>query len=151
MKTPSKLLVTLLLVSNCMAGAAWARGESEASAVASGLVVVIPVYVSVAGSVAVANSFANISNALNNETRWTVVGMDAKGNVTDLTLKSQDDQVTLKMAVQSAQVQKADVRLNQIVTAKRLGHHSFVLECNDTNLGVVTDSQSGLVRSKKLY
>lgn len=150
MKNPSKLLMALVVLNLCMSSEVRARNDSEASGVASGLVVAIPVYISVGGSVAVGNTFANISTALNNETRWTVAGMEAKGDMTDLTLKSQDNQVKLIVTVPSRQVQKSDMRLNQLVSAKRLGQHSFSLECNNTNLGVITDSQSGLVHSKKL-
>lgn len=150
MKTLPKLLLTVLVVNSCMVSHAWARGESDASVVASALVVVVPVYLSVGGSVAVGHSFANISNALNNETRWTVTAMETKGEKTDITLKSQDQQVTLALAVPTAQIKKADVRLNQIVNAKRLGHYSFSLECNNTPLGVVTDSRANMVHSKKL-
>ncbi len=76
--------------------------------------------------------------------------METKGDKTDMTLKSQDNKVTLALAVPAQQIQKADVRLNQIVTAKRLGQRSFTLACNGTPLGVVADKQASMIHSKKI-
>lgn len=146
-----KLLLTFLAAQSLWVGAAHAgNSESNYSAAASAVVVLLPVFLSVEGSTAVGNSFGNVSNALNQETRWTVTGLEAQGDKTHMTLKSQDNKATLTLAVPSKQIEKANVRLNQVVDAKRLGQHSFAIESNNTPLGVVTDNQAGLVRSKKL-
>lgn len=125
-----------------------AESLSDISVGARTLSVLVPVSLVIVGSEAVGNSFANISKALNDETRWTVTGMTIQGNKTLLTLKSQDQKSTLTVAVPTTQIVSADVRLGNVVEAKRVGQHSFQLDYNNKPLGVIADS--GMVHSKKL-
>jgi ATPase subunit of ABC transporter with duplicated ATPase domains len=148
MKTLQSLLAVLLLTNTMLVQTALAESPSEASAGASVISVLLPVSLVVIGSEALGNSFANISKALNDETRWTVTGMNVEGDKTLLTLKSQDQKSTLAVSVPTTQVTKADVRLGKIVEAKRVGQHSFELDYNSRPLGVIADS--GMVHSKKL-
>ena len=152
MSKRSALLIALFVSNGLMLQTASATESiseaSNASVAASALSVLVPVSLVVAGSEGVGNSFANISKALNDETRWTVTGMTMQGDKTLLALKSQDDKSTLTVAVPTAQVAKADVRLGTIVEAKRVGQHSFQLDYNNKPLGVIADA--GMVHSKKL-
>lgn len=145
---PAILSATLLFTSSLTAQADGPASPSEVSAAASMVSVLVPVSLVVVGSSAVEGSFANISKALNDETRWTVTGMQVEGKQTLLTLKSQDQKSTLTVSVPTAQVNQADVRLGNVVDAKRVGQHSFALEYNNKALGVIADT--GMVNSKKL-
>lgn len=152
MRKLSGLVIALLLSNGLMLQVALAESPSEASANTSAgvsaLSVLLPVSLVVLGSETVGNSFANISKALNDETRWTVAGMNIQGDKTLLTLKSQDQKSTLAVAVPTKQVNQADVRLGTVVDAKRVGQHSFQLDYNNKPLGIIADS--GMVHSKKL-
>jgi hypothetical protein len=149
MRKLSGLLIALFISNGLMVQtASAAQSASEASVGLSTLSVLIPVSLVVIGSETVGNSFANISQALNDETRWTVTGMTMQGDKTLLALKSQDQKSTLTVAVPTAQVASADVRLGAIVEAKRVGQHSFQLDYNSRPLGVIADAN--MAHSKKL-
>lgn len=150
MKNFATLIATLLIANGLTTNPVLAASDSEVSVAASTISVLLPVSLVVIGSQAVGNSFANISKALNYETRWTVIGMTTEGDKTLLALKSQDQKSTLTVAVPTANVTNADVRLNRIVNARRVGQHSFELAYNNTPLGVIADEKTDMVHSKKL-
>jgi hypothetical protein len=137
------------LTTHALAGSGPSEASVEGSALLVGSVMLVPLSLVVAGSQAVGMSFAQVSTALNAETRWTVTGVTVDGDKTQLTLQSQNKDTLLTVAVPTAQAQKTGIRPFQIVNAKRLGQHSFALEYNNMPLGVIADSNAGLTHSKK--
>jgi hypothetical protein len=143
---PNSLLLTVTL-SVCLStlpsfASQQTNGPSEASAAASvGLEVSVFLTGSlvVMGSEVVEASFANISKALNDQTKWTVTGLVADGARTKVTLRSVDNKATLELAVPTTQAVQAGLRLNGIVDAKRVGQNSFELAYQGATFGVLAD------------
>jgi hypothetical protein len=129
------------------------NGLSDASAAGSlavGSVVLLPLSLVVAGSHALGASFEKVSQALSNEPRWNVTHLQPEGDLTRMTLQSPNGVTTLQVAVPTAQIQKANVRVYRVVDARALGKHSYVLECDQIPIGVITDKKVGMAHSKKI-
>ncbi len=153
MKKTTLLLATVCALSSFAASAHReinpSAGSVQGSAALSAAVVLVPLSLVVVGSEAVATGLNDLSKTLSAQTQWTLRGMTVQGDRTVLALQSLDQKATLTVSIPTSQAERAQLRLNQTVTAERLGDHSFALKVPGTTLGVLAEPAAGLSRSRE--
>lgn len=117
---------------------------SEASAVMSAVVVLVPISVVAAGSYVVSETVEHISS----HRHWHVIEVKPQGEKTAVQLCSDDDKVKVAMQVPTATARTHGLQVRDAVQLEPVGKAGFLVRKGGATVGVLADPGAGMVHSK---
>lgn len=136
------LPLTAALLSSS-AGAGEIRSPSEASAVASAVVVLVPVSVVATGSYVV----AALADELSMRARWHVRQTQTQGQNTMVQLRSDDNVLALDMNVPTATARAHALQTGDVLDMEPAGKAGFLVKKGAATVGVLSEPGAGMVHS----
>lgn len=140
------LTLAAALASPASAGEMPMKTPLDASAIASVVVVVVPLMlVSGAGLLI---SHASGTERMANNRRWEVKKVHPQGARTALELRSKDEDLKIDMAVATATARLQKLQVRDQLEIEAVGNAGYAVRKGATTIGVLTQPGSGMVHSQ---
>lgn len=140
------LTLAAALVSPASADDRWVKTPFDASAMASAVVVVVPlVLASYAGHKI---SEASSAERMANNRRWEVTKVRPQGARTAIEMRSKDEALKIDMAVATTTARSQKLQVRDQLEIEAVGNAGYAVRKGATTIGVLAQPGSGMVHSQ---